>query len=151
MICPRCEQGSILTATISVTSKTIYVCEECEATWFRKSDIGKVQFEDFGTYMESINLPPLWTELLMKETASADSNVASDLIISVLADIKEFFLDNTEQNVLDLLESNEIGIALELLCSQIIEYEINISLINKEKLLRALKLLGLPLSIFEQA
>jgi uncharacterized protein (DUF983 family) len=63
MICPRCEQGDIAIATITKTGQSVYVCEECEAMWFAKNDIGPSSFVDFGTYMEEIGLLPLWDEL----------------------------------------------------------------------------------------
>ena len=63
MWCPRCEQGEIVKAMINQNKSMIYVCEECEATWFNQADINEKSFLDFGTYMMSINLQPLWSEL----------------------------------------------------------------------------------------
>jgi hypothetical protein len=63
MLCPRCEQGEIVTAEISKTGDVLYVCEECEATWFTPSDIGNVPFVDFGTHMKELGLSQLSSEL----------------------------------------------------------------------------------------
>lgn len=67
MLCPRCGQGDIAKATVTKTGKEIYVCGECEATWFAIEDIGQVPFVDFGIYMEEMGLSPLWDELSIKE------------------------------------------------------------------------------------
>lgn len=67
MLCPRCEQGEVVVANIIKTKDTVYVCEECEATWFSEEDIGKEEFVDFGTYMESIGLEPLWKEITVSK------------------------------------------------------------------------------------
>lgn len=63
MLCPRCGQGNVVDAQIRKTGLLVYVCHECEASWFSKNDIGKKPFVDFGTYMESVGLQPVWTEL----------------------------------------------------------------------------------------
>lgn len=63
MLCPRCSQGNIVSAEIKYTGKVIFVCQECEATWFSIEDIGSMQFQDFGAFMEEIGLSPLWNEL----------------------------------------------------------------------------------------
>jgi protein-arginine kinase activator protein McsA len=65
MICPRCEQGEICQAQINATGKLVYVCQECEATWFSAEAIGVDAFIDFGTYMEKLGLPPLWSSLVL--------------------------------------------------------------------------------------
>jgi hypothetical protein len=67
MLCPRCEQGEITKAKIRKTGKDIYVCQECEATWFSKEEIGLIPFVDFGTYMEANGFAPLWDELSIEE------------------------------------------------------------------------------------
>jgi len=63
MLCPRCEQGDVIEARIKKTCQLIYVCQECEATWFEKEKIGIEQFVDFGTYMEEHAMRPVWEEL----------------------------------------------------------------------------------------
>jgi ribosomal protein L37AE/L43A len=68
MLCPRCAQGDIAVAQIKKTGQDIYVCQECEATWFSSTDIGVMPFVDFGTYMEKLDLSPLWDELNIQKT-----------------------------------------------------------------------------------
>jgi len=63
MLCPRCEQDDIAEAKIRKMGSVLFVCQECEATWFSREEIGVVPFVDFGTHMESIGLAPLWDEL----------------------------------------------------------------------------------------
>lgn len=63
MWCPRCDQGEVVMATINKTKDAIYICEECEATWFNESDIGEKPFVDFGIHMKSLGLEPLWSEI----------------------------------------------------------------------------------------
>ena len=68
MLCPRCSQGDIAQAKIKKTGKEIYVCQECEATWFTLADINVAPFVDFGSYMEKIELSPLWDQLIIQRT-----------------------------------------------------------------------------------
>lgn len=63
MWCPRCDQGEVVTAMINNTGDTIYICKECEATWFSENDIGTGQFIDFGIHMKSLGIEPLWSEI----------------------------------------------------------------------------------------
>lgn len=63
MLCPRCEQGDIVRAKIIAHDTSLFVCQECEASWFLYEDIGVRAFFDYGTYMESLGLKPLWSEL----------------------------------------------------------------------------------------
>lgn len=63
MLCPRCEQGDVIEARIKKTGQLIYVCQECEATWFEKKKISNEKFVDFGTYMEAHGMRPLWEDL----------------------------------------------------------------------------------------
>lgn len=67
MLCPRCEQGDVVAAQIRRTGAALFVCKECEATWFAVDDIGQAPFVDFGTYMEELGLQPLWDELIVSE------------------------------------------------------------------------------------
>lgn len=49
----------VLSWTVMVDLKD----QECEASWFLYEDIGVRAFFDYGTYMESLGLKPLWSEL----------------------------------------------------------------------------------------
>lgn len=63
MTCPRCEQGEIKKAIIKKTKVQIYICDECDAIWFSQDKLGDSDFLDFGKYLQSLELPPLWKEL----------------------------------------------------------------------------------------
>lgn len=63
MICPRCNQDDVVEARIKANGNFIYVCPECDATWLSNAEISFGQFQDYGTYMESIGLSRLWDEL----------------------------------------------------------------------------------------
>lgn len=67
MLCLRCRQGDVVKAEVKKTRQEIFVCTECEATWFSINDIGILPFIDFGTYMESSGLSPLWNELKIQD------------------------------------------------------------------------------------
>jgi transposase-like protein len=62
MLCPRCEQGDVVEAQTKKTAQVIFVCQECEATWFEKEKIAVEKFVDFGTYTEEHKMRPLWKE-----------------------------------------------------------------------------------------
>ncbi|SEI21312.1 hypothetical protein SAMN05216581_4449 [Pseudomonas asplenii] len=63
MICPRCEQGDIYNVRVRATGEHLYLCRECDATWFSVEKIGVEKFFDYGAYMEECGLEPLWNEL----------------------------------------------------------------------------------------
>lgn len=63
MLCPRCEQGDIVKARVLALDTLLFICQECEASWFLYDDIGVKAFFDYGTYMEDQGLKPLWSEL----------------------------------------------------------------------------------------
>lgn len=65
MLCPRCAQGDICKVQIKLNKKILYVCQECEATWFSVEAIGVEDFVDFGIYMEGLGLQPLWSSLVV--------------------------------------------------------------------------------------
>ena len=63
LICPRCQQAYLLKAKIKKINKVIFLCEECEAMWLENQDINLLNFVDFGTYLVSHRLQPLWDEI----------------------------------------------------------------------------------------
>jgi len=63
MWCPRCEQGEVVKVKVNKKNEIIYVCEECEATWFYESDVGEKPFIDFEDHMVSLGLKTLWSEV----------------------------------------------------------------------------------------
>ncbi|QBQ38904.1 hypothetical protein E1742_24160 [Pseudoduganella plicata] len=68
MLCPRCNQGDVIHARVKKTGQHLFVCEECEATWFSREAIGLHGFIDFGSYMETIGSAPLWSEITIEDS-----------------------------------------------------------------------------------
>ena len=44
-------------------SKKAFLCDECEALWFEKDNINKLTFVDYGSYMMTVNLLPIFDEI----------------------------------------------------------------------------------------
>lgn len=63
MLCPRCEQSKILKVWIKKLSKEAFLCGVCEALWFEKDNINKLTFIDYGSYMMTVNLLPIFDEI----------------------------------------------------------------------------------------
>jgi hypothetical protein len=64
LVCPRCDgQGSVVRAQVVKTNKTIFICDECDATWFTLEAIESEAWVDYGTHMEEQGLSPTWDEL----------------------------------------------------------------------------------------
>ncbi|WP_175144051.1 MafI family immunity protein [Achromobacter dolens] len=61
------------------------------------------------------------------------------IIIAALEEISMCLCDSTDTNVRELLSSGEAGVALELLCTQLMEFDIYISERLKEQLVLAEK------------
>ena len=56
--CPRCEgQGRILEYRILSSGKHLFVCDECDATWFSMDVIGKDPWSDFFTWIDEQGIP----------------------------------------------------------------------------------------------
>ena len=56
--CPRCEgHGQIREIQILSTGKHVFVCSECDATWFGIDDIGKQPWGDFFTMLSEQGIP----------------------------------------------------------------------------------------------
>lgn len=47
-LCPRCEQGFVVTARVKKTGAVIYLCNECEAVWFCPESIDYATFNYFN-------------------------------------------------------------------------------------------------------
>jgi hypothetical protein len=39
------------------------ICDECDALWLEPTEVGKVSWVDFGTYMQQRNQKGVWDEL----------------------------------------------------------------------------------------
>jgi len=48
---------------VSSTQLSLWVCEECEATWTTQAAVNVSNFEDYGTLMAGIGRSGLWSEL----------------------------------------------------------------------------------------
>lgn len=69
--CPRCDgQGSVMKAEIVKKNTTIFICDECEATWFSLAAIGTEPWVDYGTYMQEQRLSLAWDELTIQGEAA---------------------------------------------------------------------------------
>jgi transcription elongation factor Elf1 len=57
IICPRCDgQGCITIVVVKRDKRTIFACEECEASWLKREAIGVEQWIDLEEYVKSIGL-----------------------------------------------------------------------------------------------
>jgi hypothetical protein len=61
--CQRCGQGYVRAMRVSSTQLSLWVCEECEATWTTQAAVNVSNFEDYGTLMAGIGRSGLWSEL----------------------------------------------------------------------------------------
>lgn len=66
------------------------------------------------------------------------------MIMAVLNEIKSSLPDKTVQNITELIDHNEPGVALEVLCAQIFEYGLELSYVNKSNLKEAARLMHIP-------
>lgn len=44
-------------------SKEAFLCDECKALWFEKDNINKLTLIDYGSYMMTVNLLPIFDEI----------------------------------------------------------------------------------------
>lgn len=71
--CPRCEQDYIAHVRIKATGTELFLCPECDATWFGVEAIGVEPYFDYETYVKSLGLSTLWGELeILSETVVID-------------------------------------------------------------------------------
>ena len=68
------------------------------------------------------------------------------IIINVLNDVKERFPDVAAKTMRELVEHNEPGVALHILCSQILEFGIELPAHKKSQLITAACFMDIPLS-----
>ena len=72
LTCPRCDgQGFVLKARIIKTNEIIFVCDECDATWFAPEVIYSQPWVDLGTYMEGKGISPTGKELEVLSDATS--------------------------------------------------------------------------------
>lgn len=66
-----------------------------------------------------------------------------NIIRTALEELSGCFDDETEANVSELLSSGEPGVALEVLCSQLVEFDVGVSVSVKEQLASAAIIMGI--------
>ena len=54
--CPRCTQDWVKKVYIGATDRTVFLCFECEATWFSEASIEFATFLDLGMYLRRKDL-----------------------------------------------------------------------------------------------
>ncbi len=67
MICPYCEQGSILKARVKKNNKIIYICDECDTVWESIEEISDRSGKSINMFMQEIGCEPYWDELELME------------------------------------------------------------------------------------
>lgn len=65
--CPRCGQGTVRHVRLKALGITAYLCDECDALWQHREEIGPGGFVDFGTFMQARGRPGLWSEVTVLE------------------------------------------------------------------------------------
>lgn len=63
ILCPRCRQGDVAPYLLSATDESLFVCDECEATW-RDDQLGLSSFLQLTVLLAERGLSPLWAELV---------------------------------------------------------------------------------------
>lgn len=61
--CPRCDQGSVDQYRVLSTQSVIWVCDECEALWWSREDVGVSSFADLSVVLESMGVRASWDQL----------------------------------------------------------------------------------------
>lgn len=54
--CPRCHQDWVKKVHIGAAHRTVYLCYECEATWFCNDSIEYATFVDLSNYLTRLGL-----------------------------------------------------------------------------------------------
>lgn len=55
--CPRCNQDWVRKVHIGATARTVFLCYECEATWFCEDSIEFSTFLDLSMYLLRKDIP----------------------------------------------------------------------------------------------
>lgn len=72
MLCPRCDgQGTIRQVRINSTGIVVQLCDECDAMWLADEQPSLETFQDFATFMQSIGLQGLWSEITRLDEGDA--------------------------------------------------------------------------------
>ncbi|WP_137973736.1 MafI family immunity protein [Pseudomonas sp. F(2018)] len=70
---------------------------------------------------------------------------AEKLMRAALDEVSGCFDDDTAENVRELLSSGEPGVALEILCSQLVEFDISVSQGVKDLLAESARNMGMDI------
>jgi hypothetical protein len=54
--CPRCHQGWVKQVHIGLLNRDVFLCDECEATWFCPTSIEFATFVDLSTFLERLGI-----------------------------------------------------------------------------------------------
>ncbi len=66
MICPFCEQGRIIRASVKKNGKTIFICEECDTVWV--DNISQDTVTNFDGFMSQYGISPaLWEHIEIED------------------------------------------------------------------------------------
>lgn len=52
MVCSKCKEGKINKIEFIQTKETAYLCDTCEALWFKKDDINEFNAANLHTFFE---------------------------------------------------------------------------------------------------
>lgn len=72
------------------------------------------------------------------------------IIQSTMEELAGCFDDDTEMNVKELVECGEPGVALEVLCSQLVEFDVAIPFRVKEQLAAAAELMEMEIEELQE-
>jgi uncharacterized protein (DUF983 family) len=67
MTCPFCEEGRVYRVRLAALDRIAFLCEECDALWFEKSQIARDTYVVFEVYMEAHGRPGRWSEVEILE------------------------------------------------------------------------------------
>lgn len=56
MICPKCDEGRIITIKFKRVNKTAYVCDYCDALWFDEESINRDTNHTLRSYSQDEDL-----------------------------------------------------------------------------------------------
>lgn len=65
MICPYCQQGTIMKAIVNKTKEKIMICDECDTVWENADAISDLNGVSFDTYMNCRKIQPLWQNIFV--------------------------------------------------------------------------------------
>lgn len=63
LICPRCEEGTVLHMRVIHTREVFQVCDECEAIWLDGQAVAVPHFDELPRFLRRRGRAPLWSSL----------------------------------------------------------------------------------------